>query len=425
MPPSDFRKDLVSHFILRLVFCKSEDDRRWFLTNECSLFKHRLDQLTQQQRKEFMARNGLAFEPVAVDERAEFRSFLVGLAGVSEQNLHATDFYKVPYSQALSLVSKREVYLRSGYAYVPLDRLVSTIVARFRMSLARALNEAYIMSGVVKSDSRLEPLLKGMKRQSNLGNDFSKGSNVDKLTLGNIDERAEKNMPLCMRRLHGGLRREHKLKHWGRLQYGLFIKGGGMELEDAIKFWESHFRKIMDHDAFQKNYSYSFRHMYGKEGKRTEYSPYSCMKIIMGSPPETGAYHGCPYRHMPENQLVALFGSMSIGGQDLQDILDRTKNQHWQLACQKHFEVTHPGYEKMAGVNQLDNVGSHPNAWLAASLSYETIKRGGALNAATPAPTNSNGVAVTPPAVAKEDSTVNAVQGFDAGTVSAVTPAGV
>ncbi len=74
----------------------------------------------------------------------------------------------------------------------------------------------------------------------------------------------------------------------------------------------------MAHDAFQKNYAYSFRHMYGKEGARKSYTPYSCMKIIMGTPPEAGAYHGCPYRHMQENQLVSMLGSLSIGGKDLQ-----------------------------------------------------------------------------------------------------------
>lgn len=46
-----------------------------------------------------------------------------------------------------------------------------------------------------------------------------------------------------------------------------------------------------------KGYAYSFRHMYGKEGARKNYTPYSCMKIIMGTPPEAGAHHGCPFRY--------------------------------------------------------------------------------------------------------------------------------
>lgn len=45
-------------------------------------------------------------------------------------------------------------------------------------------------------------------------------------------------MPLCMKQLHSALNREHKLKHWGRLQYGLFLKGAGLSVDDAMAFWQ-------------------------------------------------------------------------------------------------------------------------------------------------------------------------------------------
>jgi DNA primase large subunit len=96
--------------------------------------------------------------------------------------------------------------------------------------------------------------------------------------------------------LHSHLQKEHKLKHWGRLQYGLFLKGAGLDLEGSQQFWERHFTRVMTHDQFVKGYAYSFRHMYGKEGARKNYTPFSCLKIIMGAPPEIGGFHGCPYR---------------------------------------------------------------------------------------------------------------------------------
>lgn len=39
-----------------------------------------------------------------------------------------------------------------------------------------------------------------------------------------------------------------------------------MELDDAVRFWESMFTKIMSHDDFNKKYAYNVRHMYGKGG---------------------------------------------------------------------------------------------------------------------------------------------------------------
>lgn len=46
---------------------------------------------------------------------------------------------------------------------------------------------------------------------------------------------------------------------------------------------------------FDKNYSYNVRHSYGKEGKRTDYTPFSCMKIITRVEPKGDECHGRSY----------------------------------------------------------------------------------------------------------------------------------
>ncbi len=61
---------------------------------------------------------------------------------------------------------------------------------------------------------------------------------------GDLDVLSKRSMPLCMRQLHNSLKREHKLKHWGRLQYGLFLKGAGLSMEDALAFFQTEFTKV-------------------------------------------------------------------------------------------------------------------------------------------------------------------------------------
>lgn len=76
-----------------------------------------------------------------------------------------------------------------------------------------------------------------------------------------------------MRNLHDSLRADKHLKHGGRLQYGLFLKGIGLSVEEAMIFWRQAFANITD-DKFQKEYAYNIRYNYGLEGKRVNYSPY-------------------------------------------------------------------------------------------------------------------------------------------------------
>lgn len=68
-----------------------------------------------------------------------------------------------------------------------------------------------------------------------------------------------------MRHLHESLRRDHHLKHFARLQYGLFLKNIGLTLEQALAFWRAEFTKKMDVDKVQQtrkaiNYIVGSRH---------------------------------------------------------------------------------------------------------------------------------------------------------------------
>jgi DNA primase large subunit len=40
-----------------------------------------------------------------------------------------------------------------------------------------------------------------------------------------------------------------------------------------------------------------------EQGRRKDYTPYNCTKIIMGTAPGNGEYHGCPFKHYDEGSL--------------------------------------------------------------------------------------------------------------------------
>ncbi|XP_016149638.1 DNA primase large subunit-like [Sinocyclocheilus grahami] len=80
-------------------------------------------------------------------------------------------------------------------------------------------------------------------RHAYVGQDYSIQKNIGKISLEQIDALSGKSFPLCMRHLHKALRENHHLRHGGRMQYGLFLKGIGLTLEQALQFWRSEFVK--------------------------------------------------------------------------------------------------------------------------------------------------------------------------------------
>jgi len=374
--------DEASHFILRLSYCQNEELRKWFLTQESALFQHRLKSLTEEQLA-FAVKDHCQLKPMTDHDKNAMADQLQVFT-VNPAEFAVTQFYAVPFEQALDLVAKRQCYLRAGLAYVPQNLVLSIILHKFRTHLSRCLaimgNSSHANLKLGQDDPeamRIHPLLRNMSRvlvnsEPDAGDNSLQGSQT--LNAANVLHYKE-NMPLCMRQLQTGMQQDKKLKHWGRLQYGLFLKGAGLSMEDALAFFQKHFTTVTG-EQFQKQYSYNIRHMYGKEGKRASYTPYPCSKIILGNAPAAGDHHGCPYKHYDNDHLESLLRQLKIGSsQDRASIMALKKSNQYQLACQKHFEVMHPNAGTTDGVS-LDNVGNHPNAWFRASVAYKEAKSG-------------------------------------------------
>lgn len=130
------------------------------------------------------------------------------------------------------------------------------------------------------------------------------------------------------------------MKHYGRLQYTLFLKGIGLNLEECLTFWRQSFNKITD-DQFNKDYRYNVRHAYGDVGgdsnrRGNGYSPFSCQKILTEHPPGPGEAHGCPYRHFNLENLTALVQSMGVSDRGvLQGVKEDKDKQKFHMACNR------------------------------------------------------------------------------------------
>ncbi|XP_030838847.1 DNA primase large subunit [Strongylocentrotus purpuratus] len=357
------RDDRISHFILRLAYCRSEDLRRWFIQQELDLFRYRFLREYSESVTQFLAENKLHYTPIPENEKDALNEKLVRSSpGISASMMAHTDFFKVPFTEALDLVRGRKVFIQKGYAFVPHSELVSIVITAFRSHLSQSL--AITARGIphLEEDGRLLPMLNNLSKQY-LGQDYSnsKRSGNSAINLEDIEKYSKQSFPLCMRQLHMSLKEHHHLRHGGRMQYGLFLKGIGMTLEQAMTFWRSEFTRIMDMDKFDKQYSYNIRHNYGKEGKRANYTPYSCMKVIMSNAPGQGDYHGCPFRHTDGALLKQRLSTFGLTQQGVDQVMELVKGHHYQLACTRYFELSH-------NVPETEFLLNHPNQYFEESL---------------------------------------------------------
>ena len=412
-------KDLLSHYALRLAYCRTDELRRWLLLHETELFRARFRALLPDERSAFVAgvgnggsssrRNRLPVRPLSA---AEFEAHRPRLAAVAEANAfgadarrfaadvaagaaRAADFFAAPFEEVPDLVAGRRCLLVAGEAIVSKHDAGSIVSSAFRAGLsaglaaaARAWGSSSSASssssanaaststssgcngrrkegGIAASEAdRLAPVVESLS-QRYLGLDWN-GESATKNAGDGIATAADvrkmdaaRSLPLCMSSMLAGLDRDKHLKHKGRLQLGLFLKGAGLPLDEAMRFWRDGFGNLAG-DDFDKRYAYGVRFNYGKEGKRADYTPYSCVKIVT-TPVDAGDCAGCPYKTQAPDVLANLLSSrLKLGAGDVSAVVARARQGHYQLACASAWEAVHGGKELDSGVN-------HPNQYFDAS----------------------------------------------------------
>ncbi|CAO3590558.1 unnamed protein product [Absidia cylindrospora] len=360
------RKDHISHFALRLAYCQSEESSDWFVQQECALFKFRYEQELEENKKRFLDTCNLNWKVVEPQIKKQIQSHL-------ERCIHKDDktsaalyvasetYYEVDFEKVPDLIQQRAVYINKGKAYVPKENQLSLVLWEFKSRLSKMIQAtAKSISRKLEEDSRLKPILSNIEKQYD-GRMYTNalGSGGD-LKATDVDVMVKQHAPLCMQTLHNALRQNKHLKYGGRMQYGLFLKGIGLPIKEALSFWQSAFT-IKTEEQFQKEYAYNIRHNYGLEGKRVSYTAYSCSKIIKENSPSAGDYHGCPFRHFSQGNLEATLYQNKIPMNQVKELMNLVRGSHYQIACTKYFEITHPDHEKIGIIE-------HPNTYYELSL---------------------------------------------------------
>jgi DNA primase large subunit len=189
-----------------------------------------------------------------------------------------------------------------------------------------------------------------------------------------------------MRNLHDTLNRDSHLKHSGRLQYGLFLKGVGLSLEESLLYWRRSF-KLMTDDKFAKEYKYNIRHTYGDVGgdanrRGRGYTPYSCQKLLTEPLPGPGQTHGCPYRSFTTENLLSVLQKSGVQDREvLKGVKEDVGKQRYHVACNRVFEHAHKREMKKVknegtwSAADLDTI-VHPNTYFKRSWLLKHLGEG-------------------------------------------------
>lgn len=348
------QKDHYSHYILRLVYCRTPELRKEFVEREKILFRYRLSQEDASEREAFINSLDFEWEKVEYEEYEDVRPFLEAVSrDKGDMMSRDTSYVKVDWQKVADLVDSRRVFLKGGKVYVPASLQQNLVVNEFESRLSSAMESAAMVLSRLDESTRLMPILDHLA-QFGVTETYQKNEALDgKVGPSNIDS-VVKHMPLCMSQLHMTLRQKNHLKHDGRFQYGLFIKGLGFSVDEALQFWREAF-KVTD-DKFNKEYQYNILHNYGLKGSGKNYAPKDCKSIISNNPPANSELvHGCPYRSLRPEELVNRLKNMGIEDRmELNKIQDQVKNTNFHGACTRVLELTHQGLK-------VEEAVQHPN----------------------------------------------------------------
>ncbi|XP_071441609.1 DNA primase large subunit-like [Hetaerina americana] len=222
----------------------------------------------------------------------------------------------VDFQHCSSLVKRREVELISGRCHVHCGAWRKLLICFFHDLLLHGVEkmEGSPISKVINSDIRLNRIVSLTLDFFNKNFKFSHGSmqGINTITSNMVDRESDF-FPPCALNVLQTLRHDHRVRHHARIELSLFLKGIGMDVNEAIKFWKEEYSKTPHcseqgskccQHVWRNDYSryiYNIQHLYGLKGSCKNYYTKSCSTLqSAGSKTE----EGCPFVRMNTKDLL-------------------------------------------------------------------------------------------------------------------------
>ena len=195
---------------------KNSPQRKWFITQERILFETRL---SESNPETLLKKHNLGFEKLSENEMIELKEELSFIS----PGINQTDtFYKVDFRKAGQLMSMHKTFVRGRKAYVNKKSLLKIASYEFEKHLERQLEIVNKSQSFFDSNEQISPMLKNFAENYCMDiidhrKGFKKyhGKDID---VSEIEELYKTSFPLCMKRLHQGLKKKHHLTHGGRVK---------------------------------------------------------------------------------------------------------------------------------------------------------------------------------------------------------------
>jgi len=370
------KNDNISHFVLRIACSSTEERAKWFVQYETILFERRYIFSRDNTKKTIHTQLKISSDELT---KVDFLTRYNHLNGKFPLNYYTPDstarfesdtlpLHRVPFHEVCELVARRGVVIHRGYAFVPHGKFHTVVRGRFRTRLNKSLAIMRRENTINRmredeSASRLVPLVENILK--GLENSYRKSKLVNGEIRAQDLRKLKKHMPLCMSQIiTEDCEKKKYARHWGILHLSLFLKGIGLPIMEAQRFW----RASCKEERKYKEVSGSLRHMYGLTGARRDYTPFGCYKLVESvkdSKPEKDCHYGCPFAFYTPQKMVPLLRGRGLDMDQVKTVLELKQEKHYSMACRKVFESTHTDILMKSGLT-IDDINSswdHPNRY--------------------------------------------------------------